>query len=70
MLRPLPNLQDTAGMATLGRLSALRNARLDAIHSLRDAVTQLQGANVPEEDAIRVARAALDRIEEVAKLSA
>lgn len=67
-LRPLPNLEDEKAMAKLGRLSALRSARLDAVHDLRDAVTQLNSAACNEDDAIKAARAAIDRLEALQKL--
>lgn len=69
MLRPLPNLDDAAAMARLGRLSALRSARLDALHDLRDACTRIQsGAGSAQEHDIADARACLDRIERINEL--
>ncbi|WP_421883197.1 hypothetical protein [Methylibium sp.] len=65
MLRPIPDLDDAAAMAKLGRLSALRNARLDAAHALRDAVVRIQSGQADDLAEINLARAALDRLEEV-----
>ena len=65
MLRPLPNLDDVAAMSRLGRLSALRSARLDAVHDLRDCVTRLQSGQADEAKEIAAARAALVRLEEI-----
>lgn len=67
-MRPLPNLDDLSAMAKLGRLSALRNARLDAVHSLRDAVVRIQSGNADDLAEIRIAREALDRLEVVLNL--
>lgn len=64
-LRPLPDLDDATAMAKLGRLSALRNARLDAAHALRDAVTRIQSGQADDLAEVRMARAALDRLEEI-----
>lgn len=65
MLRPLPALDDAQAMARLGRLSALRNARLDACSALRDAVTRIQSGHADEASEIVAARAALDRLAEI-----
>ena len=65
MLRPLPDLDDAAAMAKLGRLSAIRNARLDALHEMRDAFTRLQSANCDDAEEIANLKAALARLEEV-----
>lgn len=67
MLKPLPNLSDDATMAKLGRLSALRNARLDAVHQLRDAVT-LINANPDSVQAIQDAEDAIGRLRELINL--
>jgi hypothetical protein len=67
-LRPLPKLDDAAVMARLGRLSALRNARLDALHALRDSIVRLQGAQCDDLAEIASARACLDRLETVIAL--
>lgn len=67
MLKPLPNLDDDAAMARLGRLSALRNARLDAVHQLRDAVT-LINANPDSVQAIQDAEDAIGRLRELINL--
>lgn len=61
-LRRLPDLDDKSAMARLGRLSALRSARLDAVHALRDAVTRLQSAQCDDAAEIAAAREALERI--------
>lgn len=68
MLRPLPNLEDPGAMASLGRLHALRNAKLDAVHVLRDAVVRLQSGQADDLEEIKAARAALDRINEIKRL--
>lgn len=62
MLRPLPNLEDDKAMAELGRLHSLRNARLDALHQLRDAVVRLQSGQCDENAEIMSAEEALTRI--------
>lgn len=51
-LRPLPDLDNAQAMTKLGRLSALRTARADALHELRDAVVRLQ--NNASVDAIEI----------------
>ena len=55
MLRPLPDKSNTAALAKLGWLAAIRSARLDALHELRDCVTRLQSHNDTED--IQAARA-------------
>ena len=67
MLRPLPDKSNAEALAKLGWLTALRNARLDALHELRDAVTRMQSNNAHSANSIDIqaARAALDRIEEI-----
>lgn len=66
MLRPLPDLDNAASLAKLGREYALREAWRDAIAQLRDAVT---GLNSPHEDAqdrsLRDAREAVERLEQI-----
>jgi hypothetical protein len=66
MLRPLPDLDNIVTMAKLGRLSALRSARLDALHELRDIVTRIQGGHSDAIEDVKAARVVLDRIEELA----
>ena len=39
-LRPIPDLTNDQAMSKLGRLSAIRNARADALHELRDACVE------------------------------
>ena len=70
MLRPLPNLEDAGAMADLGRLHALRNARLDATHALRDCIVRLQSGQCDELSEINAARAALDRLALIASIEA
>lgn len=65
MLRPLPNLDDETVMAKLGRLSALRSARMDAAHDLRDIVSRILSGNDYEDKDLAAARACLDRLEEI-----
>ena len=71
MLRPLPNLESEEAMAKLGRLSALRSAKLDALQQLRDAVTGLNSQNhTADRDLVFIGqgREALDRIEQIIEL--
>lgn len=69
MLRPLPDLTDTGKLALLGREYTLMNAKRDALHQLRDAVTVLNGANESlHEQARKNAREAIDRLEQLASL--
>ena len=63
MLRPLPDKSNREALAKLGWLAAIRSARLDALHELRDCTTHLQ-SNITQE-AIDSARAALDRLEQL-----
>lgn len=65
MLRPLPDLDDAQAMTKLGRLSAIRSARLDAIHELRDIVVRIQSLQANEEEEIKAARLVLDRLAEI-----
>ncbi len=70
MLRPLPKLDDDAAMMKLGRLSAIRSARLDALHDLRDVVTRLlSGSSSNEAADTLLARELLDRIDALNRLS-
>jgi hypothetical protein len=64
-LRPLPNVDDAAAMAKLGRLSALRSARLDVMHALRDVASRLMSGQSDELKEIAEARLLLDRLEEI-----
>jgi hypothetical protein len=43
-MKPLPDLQDTEAMATIGRTSALWSARTEAMKELRDVFTEMQSA--------------------------
>lgn len=65
MLRPLPNVNDAVAMAKLGRLSALRSARLDVMHALRDVASRLMSGQSDELKEIAEARLLLDRLEEI-----
>ncbi len=67
-LRPLPNLDDAIAMQALGKHHALRNARLDAIHALRDAVVRMQSGQCDEAKERASARAALDRLDALAEI--
>ena len=67
-IRALPDLSNEAAMAKLGRLSALRSARLDAVHELRDCYTQMQSDLADYLPTIQRARGCLDRLEELANL--
>lgn len=44
-MKPLPNLDDDAAMLAAGKRSALHFARKDAHEELRDAHTNMQGAD-------------------------
>lgn len=70
MLRPLPDLDNTEAMQKLGRASALRNARLDAIHALRDAVVRLQNDASFDSVEIETIRACIERLEALSAMSA
>lgn len=69
MLRPLPDLTNNEVMAKLGRASALRNARLDALHEMRDAVVRLQNNVSFDSTEIETIRDCLTRLEQVNELS-
>lgn len=69
MLRPLPDLDNQEAMLKLGRASALRNARLDAIHELRDSIVRLQNNVSFDAAEIETIRACLERLEQVNQLS-
>ena len=69
-LRPLPDLNNVEAMQKLGRLSALRNARSDALHELRDACVRLQNAVSPDEVEIAVIKEAITRLEQLAAMQA
>lgn len=69
MLRPLPDLDNTEAMQKLGRASALRNARLDAIHELRDAVARLQNNVSLDSTEIETIRYCINRLEQINELS-
>ena len=69
MLRPLPDLTNNEVMAKLGRASALRNARLDALHEMRDAVVRLQNNVSFDSTEIETIRDCLTRLEQVSELS-
>lgn len=69
MLRPLPDLQDTDNMARLGRLSAIRSARLDALHDMRDAVVRLQNGSSIDSVELKVVRDCVERLEHLEQLS-
>ena len=69
-MKPIPNLGDAAAMARLGRLSALRSARADALHGLRDCAQRLLSGQHDDGAQIADARALLDRLEEIAGLEA
>ena len=70
MLRPLPDLDNAELMTKLGRLSAIRNARADALHELRDACVRLQSG--ASEDAIEIAviERAIERLKQLEELKA
>lgn len=68
-LRPLPDLTNSEVMAKLGRASALRNARLDAPHEMRDAVVRLQNGVSFDSVEIQTIRECLDRLEQIDQMS-
>ena len=68
-LRPIPDVNDAALMAKLGRAHTLRNARLDALHHLRDAVTVINASDTREAEGIDMARQALDRLEQLSAIA-
>lgn len=67
-MKPLPNLNDDAAMARLGRLSALRSHRTDTLHALRDCAQRLLSGQHDDAGLIAEARGLLSRLEEVAGL--
>lgn len=64
-LRPLPDLKNSEAMAKLGALSALRNARADALHQLRDSCVRLQTGSGVDDVEIGLIEQALKRLKEV-----
>ena len=68
-IRPIPDLTDMHAMALLGRLHALRSARADVLHAMRDTVSRLLAGHSTDEvaDCARI-RELLDRLEEVNRL--
>jgi hypothetical protein len=67
-VKPPPNLGDSAAMARLGRLSALRSHRADTLHALRDCASKLLSGQHDDAALIAEARWLLDRLEEVAQI--
>ena len=67
-MKPLPDLDDAAAMAKLGRLSALRSYRADTLHALRDCAQRLLSGQHDDAGLIAEARDLLARLEEVAGL--
>jgi len=67
-MKPLPNLNDDAAMARLGRLSALRSHRADTLHALRDCASKLLSGQHADAALIAEARGLLDRLEDVAQM--
>lgn len=55
-------------MARLGRASAIRSARLDALHDLRDINTRLNSLQCNVAAEIAAARLCLDRLEALESL--
>ena len=68
-LRPLPDLTNSEVMAKLGRASALRNARLDAIHAMRDAVVRLQNAASFDSVELPIIKDCVERLGQLNELS-
>lgn len=67
-MRPLPDLANAAAMAKLGRLSALRSARADTLHALRDTTARLLSGQHDDAAEIVQARGLLDRLQAVIDL--
>jgi len=67
-LRPLPDLDNVPAMTKLGRLSAIRNARADALHELRDAVVRLQNGASADAVEIETIETAIARLKELSGL--
>ena len=70
MLRPLPDLDNAQAMTKLGRLSALRNARADALHELRDCVVRLQSPNGDFSVEAPIIETCIQRLKEIECLQA
>lgn len=68
MLRPLPDLENNEAMQKLGRLSAIRNARADALHELRDACVRLQSGASQDSVEIAVIEQAIERLKQLEAL--
>jgi hypothetical protein len=68
-IKPLPNLDNPEVLAKLGRAHTLRSARLDAIFQLRDAYTMLNNDHPEWGRAIKDARQALDRLEQLSAIA-
>jgi len=68
-LRPLPDIDNSEAMQKLGRASALRNARLDALHEMRDAVVRLQNGVSFDSVEIQTIRECLDRLAQIDQMS-
>lgn len=68
-LRPLPDIENSEAMQKLGRASALRNARLDALHEMRDAVVRLQNGVSFDSIEIQTIRECLDRLTQIDQMS-
>lgn len=68
-LRPLPDIENSEAMQKLGRASALRNARLDALHEMRDAVVRLQNGVSFDSVEVQTIRECLDRLTQIDQMS-
>lgn len=68
-LRPIPDIENSEAMQKLGRASALRNARLDALHEMRDAVVRLQNGVSFDSVEIQTIRECLDRLTQIDQMS-
>jgi hypothetical protein len=69
-LRPLPDLTNADAMVKLGALSALRSARADALHQLRDACVRLQNSSSIDSIEIANCEEALQRLKDIEALHA
>ena len=69
-LKPLPDIENAQAMTKLGRLSAIRNSRADALHMLRDCCVRLQSHVSDERLEIESIEACLARLKELSFMQA
>lgn len=68
-LLPIPDFNDIKKMSELGKQYALLNRRNEALRLLRDAVTVINASDTREAKGIEMARQALDRLTELARIA-